>query len=420
MAGKGAGRKAQSAYRWAVHAMARGDDIDIDELDRASNDPRGHLVLEPLRWTLALRPAWIALEQVRPVLPLWETIASALRMHGYSAVTGILSAERYGVPQTRERAILMAHRNRQVALPAPTHQRYVGPRRRIDVAERLFDGGEPQRIVLPEDRHLQPWVSMAEALGWTDGDVGFPRLAETPSNEAGPHRVDIDGTEYRERDLRGVNQPALAVTSKARSWVRFRATNERPNGAERDLDEPAPSLAFGHNPPRWIVNTGRDWKEGGSREDAQEFDAEASPAPAIDGKGRWHVRTGNFTAVERDPDGRRSRAGSEPYSRDVEAPAPTLDTKARIWTVERPATTVAGDSRVWPPGHKKNAADEDAGREGYGDRAGTEAVRVSIDQAATLQSFPPYPWQGSKTKQFEQVGNAVPPLLAWHVLRELA
>ena len=81
------------------------------------------------------------------------------------------------------------------------------------------------------------------------------------------------------------------------------------------------------------------------------------------------------------------------------------------WTFERPATTIACDSRVFQPGghHEPGKQSENA-------------IVVTFEEAAKLQGFPPgYPWQGdTKEAVFRQIGNAIPPPLAQAVLRQLA
>lgn len=139
---------------------------------------------EPWRFILASSPQWVALEQVPEALPTWaDAYAPRLAALGYAVVTGIVNAADYGTPQNRSRAVLLAHRDRPVALPPASHGPTAG----------------------------RPHATMADALGL-------------------------------------------------------------PAGA--------------------LVNTGRDWKKGGTRDDAQELTADA-PAPAMTGKSpsQWHIVT---------------------------------------------------------------------------------------------------------------------------------
>lgn len=96
-------------------------------------------------------------------------------------------------------------------------------------------------------------------------------------------------------------------------------------------------------------------------------------------------------------------------NRGTDEPAPTFTGEAHRWgwTLDRPATTVCATNRIAPPGHR------DRSPGGESQFASPDTVRITTEEAAILQSFrADYPWQGTRTKVFEQVGNAVPPLLA--------
>jgi DNA (cytosine-5)-methyltransferase 1 len=191
--GKQLGRDDLPIVRQLVAELAEG----IDRRASApAHDRRSLLTAEPMRWVQALDPDWIALEQVPAVMPVWRDMAGILAERGYSTWTGVLSAEAYGVPQTRQRAILLASRLGDVAEPEPTHRRFYPPRDR--------------RASCPPDGHLPLWRSMADATGWDPEDmIGFARRNDRD-----------DGHTHRVRDLRAAELPAFALTEKARSWAR--------------------------------------------------------------------------------------------------------------------------------------------------------------------------------------------------------
>lgn len=156
---------------------------------------RGALVDTVPDWVESVRPQWILCEQVPPVLPIWREHANHYTRLGYSVWTGVLNAADYGVPQTRERAVLLATWTGAALPPDPTH------------------GKVP--------RGVQPWVSQAAALGWPDGDsvlVGFPRRDDRGDSPDG----------YRTRDWRRGDLPAFVLTEKARSWQVRAGDDSRP------------------------------------------------------------------------------------------------------------------------------------------------------------------------------------------------
>jgi DNA (cytosine-5)-methyltransferase 1 len=80
-------------------------------------------------------------------------------------------------------------------------------------------------------------------------------------------------------------------------------------------------------------------------------------------------------------------------------------TNALEWPWDRPATSVACDPRILPPGHNTN---------GYRARSGANAIALSERAAAILQGFPDgWVFSGkSKIVRWRQIGQAVPAPLA--------
>jgi DNA (cytosine-5)-methyltransferase 1 len=174
----------------------------------------GPLVWEVWRWAEALRPEWVAAEQVKEVLPIWRETAERLRSIGYSVWCGILDSANYGTPQNRRRAILMASRVRSVAPPEPTHSR---------TGHAGFFGT------------TKPWVTMADALGW-QGDLD--------------RRQQKDGIPV---SLVGGDRPAPCVsTQSGNQWV-LRTPGRSYSAPPRiaPVTEPAPTVALGHNLAEW-------------------------------------------------------------------------------------------------------------------------------------------------------------------------
>lgn len=321
MAGDRKGELDRANCHVLADRMAAGDDsIDWTEWE----DPRSALICQPIRRVRELRPEWIALEEVPQVIGLWQHFARIFREWGYSVWTGILCAADYGVPQTRERAILMASLSKQVSPPEPTHSQ---------------DGDEGDLF----GASRLPWVSWGDAIGLHEpAQLRHPRGAGMIAR-------------HGERDDRTSAEPAMTVTSKVRSWVLDRRTNSKDGK--------------GGMYPTVTVPSDR-------------------PAPTITGKG----------------------AGSQIVLRGSNA------AHAAIRLSDQPAPTLVfahagNDVRFYPA---------DATKRGIPEKAATrseESRLITIPEASVLQSFPAdYPWQGSRTKAGEQIGNAVPPLLAAHIL----
>lgn len=319
----------------------------------------------------------------------------------------VLDAADYGVPQRRRRVILAAG-PRPIEWPEATHSGEALAKAKWVTGEYwrgvgVGRGGGPSAqearwlasrkqaglfAAEPTRFSLLPWTTVRQALGI--GGV----LEQSRNTENNP----------RQERPRTTDEPCQAVGTIGNQYlsgegVRVLGGGHNPNSSDdgvrnlRDLtDEPCTTIAAQNgggagNAGPFVVG----FQERNSGVRGFQDRSLDDPSPAVLAGSH---RDNGLRLVE-------GRAASEPHRLD--SPAPT------VTTTEVKGTRGDSMSRRLPSGGKSGGVD----RASDALWLATGRRRLDVEECARLQGFPEdYPFQGTKTARYKQVGNAVPPRLA--------
>ena len=353
------------------------------------HDPRATLYTSYLRYAKSCRPLAILMENVPDVMNFGghnvpEEVCEVLAGFGYLCAYTLLNAAFYGVPQTRDRMFLIAyHREmaRTIGFPEPTHwidlpTGYEGSRQ---VALKLLSDGdmltEAHNYVDPPTAMdtLPPAITAEEAIGDLPR-VNAPALMRNGLLKRGARRFDrlMPYDEHR---------PVSKYAQLMKSWTGFEAGEGVYDHVIRYL-------------PRDYSLFAR-MKEGDQYPEAHKLALKmfAERLARLAKKG-VSIRPGSAEHEE------LKRTIVPPY--DVNK----FPNKWRKISRNQPVRTLMAH----------------LGKDGYSHIHfdNTQARTISVREAARLQSFPDgFVFVGAMNRGFQQIGNAVPPLMAEAIALEI-
>ena len=120
-------------------------------------DPRNYLFREYLKIVEEIQPRVFVIENVKALLSTsagWfrDEIVRSIEKMGYYVECGVLNAQDFGVPQSRQRAIFICSKDKRISLPKPTSDKLVTVREAIEDLAYLNSG---------EGEFSQPYKTVA-------------------------------------------------------------------------------------------------------------------------------------------------------------------------------------------------------------------------------------------------------------------
>lgn len=363
---------------------------EIDEHPQAFiHDARARLYLEYLRYVSAFQPIAILMENVPDVLNhggqnVAEEICEVLEKKGYEARYTLLNAAFYGVPQMRERMFLVGYRRElgcEIKFPEPTHWVDLPPG---------YEGSRAVALKLMSDAGLESkafdYVEPPEASpGLPPAITAEEAVGDLPSIDArgqlrsgllrrGARRFDAPVPYDRRRKVSRYAQ-------RMRTWKGFEAPEALRDHVIRYLPRDYDLFAR--------MNPGDQYPEAWKHA----HDMLAERLAELRRKGQV-LREGSAAYEE------LHRAIVPPYD------AGKFPNKWRKMWRDQPARTLMAH----------------LGKDSYShihyDSA--QARTISVREAARLQSFPDgFVFCGTMNPAFRQIGNAVPPLMAFALATEI-
>lgn len=352
-------------------------------------DPRAKLYALYLDYVRACRPLAVLMENVPDIMNFGghnipEEICGVLRDEGYVCAYTLLNSAFYGVPQMRERMFLIAYHREiaeSVTFPAPTHwinlpAGYEGSRHvALKVLQCNKTYGVASNYIDPPEASsaLSPAVTAEEAIGDLP-EIDARKLLRKGILKRGARRFD-QPIPYDNRRL--VSDYAKAM----KTWPGFEAREKLYDHVIRYL--PRDYSLFAR------MREGDQYPEA-HRHALSMFEERLS---RLAKKGLCLAPTSDeYTALK--------KSIVPPYD------AGKFPNKWRKISHNQPVRTIMA--------HLK--------KDGYSHihYDSKQARTISVREAARLQSFPDgFVFSGAMNQAFQQIGNAVPPLMAMVIAQEM-